>query len=238
MRSNIFSILGAILLLIASVLLIVTSITAPVVNNMAIMTVDLPNGLRGEEVSFGTFGWCVQEGASDGGDLCSKAKIGYDPAAVMFDVDRTQTASYSRKTTRALTRVMVLHPVGAGLNFIAFGLALGASVLGSIAATLFALLAFLVTAVVMICDFVLFSIIRNDVNDVDNGSHARFSVGIWCVLASAIASLLGAVIMFASCCAAGLRKRRERRKVHSHVGNGHSHGYVEKRQRRRFWNRR
>lgn len=47
-------------------------------------------------------------------------------------------------TANALTHVMILHPVACGLNFIAFLLAVGASVVGSFLASMTALLAFLV----------------------------------------------------------------------------------------------
>lgn len=53
--------IGTFLLLVATVLLIITSITAPVVNDIGLMKVKLSNATNDHysEVSFGTFGYCV-----------------------------------------------------------------------------------------------------------------------------------------------------------------------------------
>jgi hypothetical protein len=53
--------IGTFLLLVATVLLIITSITAPVVNDLGLMKVKLSNATNDHysEVSFGTFGYCV-----------------------------------------------------------------------------------------------------------------------------------------------------------------------------------
>jgi hypothetical protein len=54
--------IGTFLLLLAVAFLIVTDISAPVVNNIGLLTVNLPNSATGTEVSFGTFGYCIQDG--------------------------------------------------------------------------------------------------------------------------------------------------------------------------------
>lgn len=53
--------IGTFLLLVSTVLLIITSITAPVVNDLGLMKVKLSNATNDHysEVSFGTFGYCV-----------------------------------------------------------------------------------------------------------------------------------------------------------------------------------
>lgn len=50
---------GTALLLISTVLLIVVSISSPVVNHLSLLKVELPNRLRGNEVTFGSFGYCL-----------------------------------------------------------------------------------------------------------------------------------------------------------------------------------
>lgn len=113
-------------------------------------------------------------------------------------------------STNVLTKVMILHPIATGLVFIAFLLAIGAGMFGSLFAAATALLSFIVIIVALICDFIMFSIIKSDVNDDNNGStaHAYYSAGIWCILAAAICSLLGAAILFVSCCSARMHKKR------------------------------
>jgi uncharacterized membrane protein len=107
---------------------------------------------------------------------------------------------------------MVLHPVGAGLCFIAFLLALGAGVVGSLMSTLVSLLAFFVTIIALACDFAGLSIVRRRINR-DTSASASWSVGIWLVLAAAILSLIGTIAVFVSCCSGRRRRNRESKKM-------------------------
>lgn len=51
--------IGTFLLLAATALLIVVTVTAPVVNNLSILKIDLPSGSIGDRLTFGTFGYCL-----------------------------------------------------------------------------------------------------------------------------------------------------------------------------------
>lgn len=106
---------------------------------------------------------------------------------------------------------MILHPVAAGIAFLAFLMAVGSGFFGSLLAAFTSLVTFVVTVVVLICDFVLFALIRDNVNDQDTSAHAYYSVGIWTVLVAGICALLGAVIVFFTCCSARLHKKRSSR---------------------------
>jgi len=59
-RTGFFHHVGTFLLLAATVLLIITCISAPVVNDIGILKVDLgaQSSLDHRNVAFGTFGWC------------------------------------------------------------------------------------------------------------------------------------------------------------------------------------
>ncbi|KAF4345444.1 palI [Fusarium beomiforme] len=200
--------IGAFFLLAATVMLVVVSITAPVVNDIALLKVDFNGNFRGGNgVNFGTFGYCVTR--SSGGDSCTSARIGYDPSNA---VDGANFSNVASDTAKALTYVMVLHPIGAGLCFIAFLLALGAGIFGSLMSTLVSLLAFLVTIVALACDFAGFSIIRRRINR-DTSASARWSVGIWLVLVAAILCLIGTIAVFVTCCSGRRRRSRENKKM-------------------------
>ena len=54
--------MASVLLLAAMILFIVASVSAPVVNSMGILVVRLPREVRGDTVTFGTFGHCVENG--------------------------------------------------------------------------------------------------------------------------------------------------------------------------------
>lgn len=226
--------IGTFLLLVATILLIITSISAPVVNDIGLLKVKLSNATNDHysEVSFGTFGYCVLNTADDSRDVCSGHTIGYRPADVLTNIEETSYSNYSRKITHGLTKVMILHPVAAGIAFLAFLMALGSGFFGSLLAAITSLVTFVVTVVVLICDFVLFAIIRDNVNGRNNGSHAYYSVGIWTVLVAGICSLLGAIIVFFTCCSARLHKRRNR---HTSTVPKSDYGAPATTRRRRRW---
>ncbi|KAL2757939.1 hypothetical protein ACRALDRAFT_1061202 [Sodiomyces alcalophilus JCM 7366] len=202
---------GTFLLLAATVLLVVSSVTAPTVSYISLFTVDLGRG--DEEITFGTFGWCVR-GISNRG--CSSTSIGYSPTDIITAVEGTEFSDVRQSTVEALTNVMILHPIAAGISFIGFLLSLGSGMFGSFLASLVAGLAFLVTTVVLICDFVWISAVRNNVNDDDDGgspsSSARYGAALWCVLVAAVCSLVASVILFVTCCSGRSKRRRENRK--------------------------
>jgi uncharacterized membrane protein len=128
---------------------------------------------------------------------------------------------------------MILHPIAAGIAFIAFIMALGAGVMGSFLASLVSALAFAVTLVALICDFVSFALIKSNVNDQGNDAYAYYGVAMWTLLAGAICSFLATIVVFFTCCSGRLHRRRQRTKaegVHSPVATPTT--------RRRWWPRR
>ncbi|KAK7749984.1 hypothetical protein SLS62_008093 [Diatrype stigma] len=223
--------IGSFLLLVATVLLIVTSISAPTVHNISMLRVEVDGGLANRDnpvITFGTFGWCVQNTGSS--DSCSRAAVGYDPTPVIESVigstqgdsdgdgnDEVDFNDYATDSSRALTHVMVLHPVAAGLAFISFLLALGAGIVGSLLAALVALLTFLVTLVALICDFVGLAIVRHQVSQASDNSNsttkvsAMYGSGAWTLLAGAICVFLGMLVVFFTCCSARIHHRRAAR---------------------------
>ncbi|OBT64398.1 hypothetical protein VE03_05711 [Pseudogymnoascus sp. 23342-1-I1] len=194
--------LASFLLLAACVLLIITTITAPVVKDLAILRVNLQNG---DTVNFGTFGYCI---LSDSGNSCTNKHIGYSPVPVLDALGAGDYGSASKNTADALTRVMVLHPVACGLAFLGFLASLGASIFGSLCAALLSSVAWLVTLVVLITDFVAWGIVKKKVND-EGSSSARFEVGIWTLLAAFVLLFLGVVLELLTCCSGRREKKRQ-----------------------------
>ncbi|PNY22580.1 Uncharacterized protein TCAP_07094 [Tolypocladium capitatum] len=199
--------IGSALLLLATVMLLVVDVTAPVVGSLAIMRVNLGSGVPGSQVTFGTLGWCHR--GLRGGDQCSPRHIGYNPAQVMTRIDGTHFTTAAENTTAGLTRAMVLHPMATALCFIAFVLCLATGIVGSLLATFSSLLAFVFTIIAMICDFVSFSIIRHDINSNGRrGSRAEWGPAIWLMVVAAIFTLSASVIVFITCCAGRSKKSR------------------------------
>ncbi|KAI3535749.1 pH-response regulator [Colletotrichum abscissum] len=225
---------GTFLLLVATILLVITSISAPVVHNISLLTVNLGDTSAGNEITFGTFGYCVRGGSDYGSDQCSRSRIGYSPTDIIAEADATQYSNLSSNVAEGLTRVMVLHPVAAGVSFIAFILSVGAGMFGSLFAALVSGVAFIITIVALICDWVMFAVVRRNVNRDGNGSSAHYDVALWTLLAAAICLLLGTVIVFFTCCSGRLHKRRQQR---SKVDNYSPPATHTTYRRRRFWQR-
>ncbi|KAK4224883.1 pali-domain-containing protein [Podospora fimiseda] len=236
-RTGFFHHIGTFLLFSATVLLIIVCISAPVVRDIYLAKISFgPEGRS--SVVFGTWGYCPTGILNQpDGDRCSKARLGYSPASIINSYASVPYSDAAISTSRSLTKAFVLHPIAAGLNFIAFMLALGAGMVGSLLAALVALLAFLTTAVACVLDFVAFAIVRNKVNSYDRSDELKGEYGnaAWCLLVAAICSLVGAGVVLMTCCSGRLRKRRERRGVVKGEGVVAGDGYGVPVQRRRRW---
>jgi len=201
--------IGVALIFISSILLLITTISAPVVGDIAILKVTLTNSsaLRHSSVTFGTFGHCVLDvaPAATDQDACFPKTIGYKPVEIMASIDKgfdtSGTGPYD-----SLTNAFILHPVACGLAFIAALLALG-GVIGSLIGSFVAVIAWIVTLVVLVIDFVVFGVIKNRVNSDGSGSSASYSAGMWTCLAAFILLFFGTIVVFVTCCT---RRRRER----------------------------
>ncbi|MCJ1341565.1 hypothetical protein MMC09_006861 [Bachmanniomyces sp. S44760] len=229
---------GVFFLLAATVLLVITSISAPVIGDIAILKVMLTNktDLRNSSVTFGTFGHCILDvpPVQTDQDFCFPKVIGYQPASIMASIDGTGFSRASAGTADDLTPAMVLHPVCALIAFIAFCLSIGAGVIGSILGASVAFVAWILTLVIMAIDFSLFGIIKNHVNSDGSGSHAYFSVGMWTLLAAMILLFLGTFIVLFTCFSARKERRNTYKSSADTYDNGYSTTHTRTTRRKRF----
>jgi len=239
-KTGLFHHVGTFLLFAAAVLLLITTISAPVVGDIAILKVTLTNksDIRHSSVTFGTFGHCVLDvaPAETDQDYCTKKSIGYNPATIMETIDKVSYNTASIDTSKALTRVMILHPIACGLAFIAFLLSLGAGVFGALLASFVSAITFLITLAVMACDFVAFGIIKDKVNKDGSGSHAFYSVGMWTILAAMILLFFATFIVFFTCFSSRLHRNRSTHNTKRETG--YIDGPATTTTRRHFWQRR
>lgn len=198
---------GCFLLFVASILLVITTISAPIVNSISILRVDLAQ--NSSSITFGTFGYCVLNSA-EGGDWCTGRHIGYDVSNELVRAESTGFSEAASNTANGLTNVMVLHPVACALTFISFLIACGAGLIGSLLGVIVAFIAWIVTLVVMAVDFAAFGIVKNDVNGDGTGSVASYGSAMWCLLAAFVIQFFGMVIVFFTCCSARRQKNRDR----------------------------
>ncbi|KAL2115737.1 hypothetical protein VTJ04DRAFT_9992 [Mycothermus thermophilus] len=137
------------LFFVATLLLALSCVSAPIVHNISILQVDVDRSVDGSEagskrsVTFGAFGWCELDVNGNGIDLCSAASLGYSPAAILSD-NQTNINNiplndknannknpifftpYATTTSETLTHALLLHPLSAGLSFLSFCLTLWA----------------------------------------------------------------------------------------------------------------
>lgn len=233
-KTGFFHHIGSFLLFIATVLLLITTISSPVVDHIAIMNVKLANGTNAHDtrVTLGTFGYCLLD-AADGRDYCTGKHIGYNPASFLETTYNTDFNGAQVNTSKGLTRVMVLHPIACALAFLAFLSAAGSGICGALIGAVTASVAFVITVVVMATNFVLFGIIKSHVNDDGSGSHANFSVGMWTLVAAMVCLFFGTLVVFFTCCSS--RMHRQNHVSTKHAENGYANGTTVT--RRHFWQR-
>lgn len=162
-------------------------------------------------------------------DNCSGTNIGYNIASVLEDnISNIDFSSTTRDAAQTLTYVFVLHPVATGLAFLAALFSLLDGVVGGLITTAVAAVAFLATAIVVICEFVCFSLLRREVDDVDDAS-GDYEAGILCALIAAIWCLVATVIAFLTCCAGRSKSNGRSRKSYdkNHWLHGEPAPYVQ-----------
>lgn len=109
--------------------------------------------------------------------------------------------------------------------------------IGFIFASIITFIAFVVSLVVMIIDFVVFAIIRHEINDNTN-ARASFANAIWIVLAATIVLFIAIFVVFFECCCGGDRHSRRSRRQDKYLDAPPMQqvGYAP--QRTHWWNRR
>ena len=180
-------------------------------------------------------------GADDQGDQCSGRGVGYDVSSAASQF--AGVGNYDNTAADRATRALILHPIAAGIAFIAQIIALASNQFGFLCASLIVFLAFLVSMVCLVLDFALFGVVRNAINGNVAGSPASYGNASWMVLGATAALLISTLFTLFACCCGGDRRssRRYGKGYHDsgYVGNEPSMtqtGYSP--QRSHWWNRR
>ncbi|WVQ82826.1 hypothetical protein IAT38_004958 [Cryptococcus sp. DSM 104549] len=184
--------IGSFFILVAAVLLLLSSISAPVIHTLSFL--DIQNGKQ--KSTYGAFGYCTNV---VGSDSCSSAALGYDIVKIS---GKAAQHSYTSDSLEGLTSVLVLHPAGCALSFLAFFLSMCTNRFGLILSSFLTTLAFLASLVVMVIDFALFAIVRNEINSTSSKNvSASFGVAIWFTLGATLALMFAGLMLGWGCCA-------------------------------------
>ncbi|OWZ26302.1 hypothetical protein C356_07027 [Cryptococcus neoformans c45] len=189
---------GSFLLLSAAVLLLVATISAPVIGQISFLDITTESS----KATFGVFGYCSN---IIGSDTCSERQIGYNIADVTGNLT---DYTYVNDSLANVTKAFILHPIACGIAFLSFLIALCSDHLGFLFAAFIALLAFIVSLVAMIIDFIVFGIVKHEINEHTSAS-ADFASAIWLVLAATIILFFSTFVVCFSCCT-NRRRMRDR----------------------------
>ena len=206
--------IGVVFVVVAAILLLVTSVGAPTVHDIGLLKVTLNNAsdIRRSSVVFGPFGYCVLDvaPAKTDQDYCSHSSVGYLPAQEMRLLDRATTwTTWRGHDLDLMTVAYVLFPIACAIAFFAAGFAF-CGVIGSLIASVLCATAFVVTLPVMVVAFVSMGYLKSHVQAA--GLSAHYGVGMWTCLAAFILLFFAMLLLFFSCCS-GLRgKRRDKRR--------------------------
>jgi hypothetical protein len=110
----------------------------------------------------------------------------------------------------------ILADARLGIAFLSFLIALCSDHVGFLFASLIAFVAFLVSLVAMIIDFVMFGIIRHEINS-NTSASASFSTAIWLTLAATVVLFFASFIVCFECFGSRRRNRDQQ-----YVGNGYA----------------
>ncbi|GAA5885118.1 hypothetical protein JCM6882_007236 [Rhodosporidiobolus microsporus] len=202
---------GTFLLFAASILLIVATITAPVVNNIALAKASFTVGSTKTTVNLGTLGYCILVDGSS--DSCSSTGVGYEipPVLVALATSTGVLSDSAEDAINAVTKALVLHPVAAGVSFFAAIVAGCSDRLGFLCAALIAVLAAVLALICMVLDLVFFYVVRKWLRDNDLDVDVSYSYGTWLTVAAFAALFVG---VFATACAC-LSDRKKRRRQYN-----------------------
>ncbi|KAM0755702.1 pali-domain-containing protein [Meredithblackwellia eburnea MCA 4105] len=200
--------IGTFLLLVACIFLVVSSITAPVVGDLALLKITLTNtsALRNSSVTFGVWGHCVLDvaPAATDQDWCSAKGLGYSIGDI---VGNTTGVAYSTPRLDSLTTALVLHPVVAGITFLSFLIAAISHRIGFIVSALVATFSWFLSVAMIAVDFVIFLSVKHHISTDGGGSTAAFGTALWLGVAAVPVLFLGTFATFFSCLSDSKYKR-------------------------------
>ncbi|KAF8995384.1 pali-domain-containing protein [Cyathus striatus] len=195
-RVNKFCLPGAILLFAAFVLLFFTSISLPRLSGVDFVRVQVTGGLpevkdktfKIAELRLGIWAECVLFSDLH---ICSQTGHGYQVQLANLDFTKIVTLG------PAWTRGLAIHPVAAGIAFIAFVLSIFPSVTISLAASLTSFLAAVTTLIAFACDIALLVKLKNVAEDLGADGTVRSGPGFWLTFVSIILLLIsGCTVCF------------------------------------------
>jgi len=141
-----------------------------------------------KQIRFGVWAYCIYDNQT-GDRTCIDPGHGYSVNLL--------SASNNITIGPGATRGLAVHPVAAGVTFVALLCSFSSHVTLVLIASLLSFLAAILTLIAFAIDISLYVIVRDRVNKLDIAAHSVAAPGIWLTLASLILLLLaGATVCF------------------------------------------
>ncbi|GAA5918594.1 hypothetical protein JCM1841_002266 [Sporobolomyces salmonicolor] len=192
---------GTFLLFVSFILLLVSTLTAPVGNNLSLLTIKFgPSPDR--KVTLGVLGACIVRDV--GPDSCSPAHVGYNPSDYIRD-GLPPFLFRGSNIGDVSTSALVLHPIATGLAFLAFLIAAISHRIGFLWAAFMACLTWVVVLVVVVIDITTFYHVRQQANDLATLS-ATYGAG-FCTMVAFILLFFAGSATCSSCVSARRRTK-------------------------------
>ncbi|GAA5821918.1 hypothetical protein JCM11251_004779 [Rhodosporidiobolus azoricus] len=201
---------GTLIVAAATVLLILVSVSTPLLNSIWFLRAKLDLEVNGRGISgdatLGAWGYCV-------GSTCTSPKLGYTlDIAQLLDING-RISGISNSVLKWITYLMILHPIAAAFGVVStiFGLlAHMHNFAGTALTTCFASFAATFALLAFVFDIVVFVIAKQRIESND-GATAELGNAIWMTLAAMIMyTLSGCFFGFGACV---IRKRRTQREA-------------------------
>ncbi|KAG5730251.1 hypothetical protein E4T56_gene10570 [Termitomyces sp. T112] len=188
--SRIFCIPGVLFIFVALVLLFLSSISLPYLPALDVArtkfgTEVLDSGAQGmTELRLGVWAYCYYDQDLD--RTCTTATPAYQVA--ISNAAKTASVIIGSSWTRGLA----VHPVAAGVAFVAFLLSLSTHHVVTLVASLFAFLASALALIAFAIDIALFVFLRHQVDILPNiDAKTTIGVGFWLTFVSFLLLILG-----------------------------------------------
>lgn len=182
--------------------------TTPTIKGLSFLTVTQDDTHSFLRASYGALGACVESSKTgSGGDLTVTCYRGF--GYPLQEITNAFGSTIVMKTNYSFTtKALVLHPIACIISFISFLIAAFSNKFGFIFASLAAVLAFVMTIVCLVLDFIIFAGIYNITKNVKD-TKAQFGIALWFVIIAAAALLLGQLFIFFQCCCGKSRREKE-----------------------------
>ncbi|MBW0516895.1 hypothetical protein O181_056610 [Austropuccinia psidii MF-1] len=196
---------GTLFVLAGAILLLISTLSTPILKSFYFLTADIDAQISttthfniSGQVKLGVFGYCVQLANQQ---TCSPIKLSYDLNQDPIIVSPARLGlQNSASLIKSLTYILVLHPIAAGLAFLA-------TLLGALSHTrnfsrscftpFISYLAFIVAMLAFIFDIIAFSIVKNRINQASNSNataNAQLGNAIWTTLAGWICLIISSFL--------------------------------------------